>query len=261
MRYVFLLAAVLVASSTQAQTRSVLVKHTPDGFVLADVPDAPLAGSDSAVLLTAPADGSGGWTMRTLRPGENPSDALVALRGDVTEVRAHHEMALALQREGADRSRILHDYHRDRIARRRAQTDDIGAGEIIQILDDADVRGGESLDAEVTRLTNTARGLLRSIQVSDRGPLAVRHELTAELDEALGLDDPIVAALVADEALYSLDISDSGDRTSIEIVFGFETQGAWEAWLSQPASTEALLTLRERATDSKVRTHVRAGLR
>ena len=242
--------------TAHAQTRSVLVKNTPDGIVLADVPDGPLEDGVSAILLSAPDDGARGWVMRSLQPGENPAEVLAHQR-DGAEVRAHHQMALALQRDGADRHRIISDYHRARLARQRdvieiLDDDTVGDGEIVEVTDGAEVLGSGQVQDVLTSLrARGERAILRSIEVADAAPRSVRYEVSARLPDALDLDDPLVAAFANDDALRGLEVTETGGATHLDVVFAFDDAEDWKAWME--ASAETLRRLDARAEDASLR--------
>ena len=250
-------ALCFLSLAAHAQTRSVVVVNTPDGFVLTDVSDSPLEDGVSAVLLSAPDDGARGWLLQSLQPGDTPAEVL-ASRRDGAEVRAHHQMALALQRDGADRHRIVSEYHRARRARQRDAmemldgSDLVGDGEILEIVDEAEGLGaGEILTVPARQRLRGDRAVLRSIEVEDRTPRSVRYALSARLLQALSLDDPLVTAFVGDDALRGLEVTETGGATHLEVVFAFDDAEDWKAWME--ASAETLRTLDARAEDASVR--------
>lgn len=228
MRHVLiLLALVCVANAASAQTRSVVVTNTGDGFVLSEVTDTPIL-DESAILLTAPADGSSGWAMLALSPGDSPADELAR----VVERNAHPQMALDLHREGADRHGVVARYHRERMERQRSAVD---------LTDDGD------LMEEVEFQVGDARPTLHRIRVARAAAPSVRFEIQAQIEQALDVSDPLVATLADDAALGSLDVRVVGDQAHLGIVFEFDGVDDWRAWMD--ANAETLGLLRERAEE------------
>ncbi|MGB3541652.1 hypothetical protein [Rubrivirga sp.] len=72
-----LLLALLFSTATAAQTESVVVTITPDGYTLATVSDEPVD-SDRALLLTYTEEGT--WLSRVLSPDDVPSEVMARRR-------------------------------------------------------------------------------------------------------------------------------------------------------------------------------------
>ena len=190
MRTLALLLLLPLASSAQAQPRSAIVKSTPDGFVLADVPDGPVTDGPAVLItLTSPDDVSSGWTLRVLREGENPMETLRS-RGD----------GVRFTRETRRRP--------DRPARVRLR------GERIQITGDEETY--ELVDEILEDGSPDGRTFY--------------YEVTARMERGFAVTDPVVAELSEAPALDALTLQSQQGYTTVEVRFRFESLEALNAW-------------------------------
>ena len=224
MRALLILFALTLSTTAFAQTRSVVVLNTPDGFELRDPSDVSTI-DGPAILLSAPQDGSGGWVMVTLDPGDEPTEVLAQRENGLL---SHHRMALRLQQEGADRHRIISRHHRARLGLQPTDR----PSEVMEEL----IRDGEIIDV-APRVSR--------IEVQRETAPSVRFEVDAALRQNLDVSDPLVTALAEDDALGALNVRATDGQTRLGVTLKFETVAGWRSWMD--ANAETLRLLRERA--------------
>ena len=235
----FFFVFALAGPRVQAQPRSAIVTSTPDGFVLADVPDAPLTDGPAVLLThTSPDDASSGWTLRVLRPGENPMETLRA-RGD--GVRFTRDTRVAADRPARVRLRAS----RAEISRER---DGLAAveDEIIEMEDDLVRMDGQivEMEDEIVELEG---------EIVDVRASRIAYTISARMEGGFELADPLVSELSDAPALDELALQSDGTQTTLEVRLTFDSLEALTAW--RDAGTFS--TLRHKATSVRETVSVR----
>ena len=223
-------ALTVFAHAAQAQPRSAIVKSTPDGFVLADVPDGPLTDGPAVLLtLTSPDDASSGWTLRVLRPGENPMETLRSRGNGVRFTRDTRVTPGQPAQVRLRESRVEVVGDGERMVELEGEVVELDGDRMVELEDEV-----VELDGEITDVR------------ADR----VRYEISAQMEHGFELADPVVSELSDTPALDELALQSDGTGTTVQVRLTFGSLEALNAW--RDAGTFAALQRRAASVQETV---------